>query len=67
MNIYRKSNIISYWDEVLSKEEYEKLYNEIKYEILNDLLRSKYVDMIFKGREGDDSDREIINDVSKWF
>ena len=46
MNIYKKGNIVSYWDEILSEEEYLKLYDKVKEEVLFDLLRDKYAKMI---------------------
>ena len=68
MKVYKKSNIINMWDNVISEKEFEKLYNEIKFEILNDILRDKYVDMVFKGEmENEGNVRKVINDTTKWF
>ena len=68
MKVYKKSNIINMWDNVISEKEFEKLYNEIKFEILNDILRDKYVDMVFKDEmENEGKVRTVINDTNKWF
>jgi len=68
MKVYKKSNIINMWDNVISDKEFEKLYNEIKFEILNDILRDKYVDMVFKDEmENEGNVRKVINDTNKWF
>ena len=68
MKVYKKSNIINMWDNVISEKEFEKLYNEIKFEILNDILRDKYVDMVFKDEmENEGNVRKVINDTTKWF
>ena len=68
MKVYKKSNIINMWDNVISEKEFEKLYNEIKFEILNDILRDKYVDMVFKDEmENEGNVRKVINDTNKWF
>ena len=68
MKVYKKSNIINMWDNVISEKEFEKLYNEIRFEIINDILRDKYVDMVFKSEiENEGNLRKVINDTTKWF
>ena len=49
MNIYNKKNIINYWDEIIPKSYYKKLYDDIKFEVLNDIFRDEIVKMIDKG------------------
>ena len=48
MKIYNKKNIINYWDEIIPKSYYKKLYNDIKFEVLNDIFREEIVKMIDK-------------------
>ena len=47
MNIYNKKNIINYWEKIIPKSYYKKLYDEIKFE-LNDIFRKEIVNMIDK-------------------
>lgn len=49
MDIYNKKNIINYWDEIIPKSYYKKLYDDIKFEVLNDIFRDEIVKMIDKG------------------
>jgi hypothetical protein len=48
MNIYNKKNIINYWEKIIPKSYYKKLYDEIKFEVLNDIFRKEIVNMIDK-------------------
>ena len=65
MNIYKKSNIINQWDDIISKEEWEELYNEVRYEVLNDIIKEKYLKRIM-GDGGIDKKLKnvIIDDLS---
>ena len=51
MNIYRKSNIINQWDDIISKEELDKLYYEVRKEVVEDIIKEKYVELIINGEE----------------
>ena len=51
MNIYKKSNIINQWDNIISEEEWEQLYNEVRFEVLNDIIKEKYLKKIIGGDE----------------
>lgn len=64
MKVYKKSNIINYWDNILSEEDWNKLYNEVRKEILNDLLKEKYVEIIMKdgNTELDNTIRKVLSD-----
>ena len=62
MNIYKKSNIINQWDDIISKEEWEELYNEVRFEVLNDIIKEKYLKRIIGGEENDDKLKGVIID-----
>ena len=51
MNIYKKSNIINQWDNIISEEEWEQLYNDVRFEVLNDIIKEKYLKKIIGGDE----------------
>lgn len=65
MNIYNKNNIINFWDEILPKSYYKKLYDEIKYEILNDIFKEEYSKLIDKGLSNDFKS-ELINENNHY-
>ena len=65
MNIYNKNNIINFWDEILPKSYYKKLYDEIKYEILNDIFKEEYSKLIDKGLSND-FNSELINENNHY-
>ena len=48
MKLYDKKNIVNYWDEIIPKDVYMKLYKDIRKEILNDLFKEHFVEMINK-------------------
>jgi len=62
MNIYKKSNIINQWDDIISKEEWEELYNEVRFEVLNDIIKEKYLKRIIGGEENDNKLKGVIID-----
>ena len=66
MNIYKKSNIINQWDNIISEEEWEQLYNDVRFEVLNDIIKEKYLKKIMGGDE--ETNRKvkkvIIDDLS---
>lgn len=51
MKLYNRNNIINLWDGVLSKEDWDKLYDEVKKEVLTDILKEKYVDLIMNNEQ----------------
>tara|TARA_R110000803_G_scaffold117809_1_gene186263 strand:- start:30 stop:227 length:198 start_codon:yes stop_codon:yes gene_type:complete len=51
LNIYKKSNIINQWDDIISKEEWDKLYYEVRKEVVEDIIKEKYVELIINGEE----------------
>ena len=59
MNIYRKGNIVNYWDEIISKDEYDEIYDKIKMKVLNDIFKDSFLKMIEKGKFIDK--RELSN------
>ena len=61
-NIYKKSNIINQWDDIISKEEWEELYNEVRFEVLNDIIKEKYLKRIIGGEENDNKLKGVIID-----
>lgn len=65
MNIYNKKNIINFWDEILPKSYYKKLYDEIKYEVLNDIFKEEYSKLIDKGLNNN-FNSEIINEDNHY-
>ena len=62
MNIYKKSNIINQWDDIISKEEWEELYNEVRYEVLNDIIKEKYLKRIMGDGDTDKKLKNVIID-----
>ena len=62
MNINKKSNIINQWDDIISKEEWEELYNEVRFEVLNDIIKEKYLKRIIGGEENDNKLKGVIID-----
>ena len=56
-----KENIIKRLNDVIGDEEWELLYNEVRNKVLNDLLREKYVKMIFDSEENNKL-YKILND-----
>ena len=62
MNIYKKSNIINQWDDIISKEEWEELYNEVRYEVLNDIIKEKYLKRIMGDGDIDKKLKNVIID-----
>ena len=65
MNIYNKKNIINYWDEIIPKSYYKKLYDDIKFEVLNDIFRDEIVKMIDKGLSDKFKGKLITDDNEK--
>lgn len=65
MNIYNKKNIINYWDEIIPKSYYKKLYDDIKFEVLNDIFRDEIVKMIDKGLSEKFKGKLITDDNEK--
>lgn len=65
MNIYNKKNIINFWDEILPKSYYKKLYDEIKYEVLNDIFKEEYSKLIGKGLNNNFNSK-IINEDNHY-
>lgn len=65
MKIYNKKNIINYWDEIIPKSYYKKLYNDIKFEVLNDIFRDEIVKMIDKGLSEKFKGKLITDDNGK--
>ena len=53
-------NTINLWDDVLSKEDWDKLYDEVKKEVLTDILKEKYVDLIMNN--GQSKLKKILNE-----
>jgi hypothetical protein len=62
MNIYKKSNIINQWDDIISEEEWEELYNEVRFEVLNDIIKEKYLKRIIGGDENNSKLKNVIID-----
>jgi len=56
MKVFDKQNIINYWDEIISKDDYIKLYRQIRKEVLDDLFKEHFSKMI--GKEYGDLDKE---------
>ena len=65
MNIYKKDNIINYWDEIIPKSYYKKLYNQIKFEVLNDIFREEIVKMIDSNLSKEFKGKLIVDDKEK--
>ena len=62
MNIYKKSNIINQWDDIISEEEWEELYNEVRFEVLNDIIKEKYLKRIMGDGDIDKRLKNVIID-----
>lgn len=62
MKLYDKNNIVNYWDEIIPKDVYMKLYKEIRREILNDLFKEHFVKMIDKQYRKLDVKPNILNE-----
>tara|TARA_B110000977_G_scaffold38942_1_gene52252 strand:+ start:408 stop:608 length:201 start_codon:yes stop_codon:yes gene_type:complete len=63
MKIYKKNNIINQWDDIISKDEWKKLYNEVRKEVIEDIIKEKYVDLIINGEEEIDKKlKKVISD-----
>ena len=62
MKIFDKDNIINYWDELVLKDVYLKLYKEIRKEILSDLFKEHYSKMIEREFEDDLDSVKIISE-----
>ena len=62
MNIYKKSNIINQWDNVISEKEWEELYNEVRFEVLNDIIKEKYLKRIMGDGDFDKKLKNVIID-----
>ena len=62
MNIYKKSNIINQWDNIISEKEWEELYNEVRFEVLNDIIKEKYLKRIIGGDENNSKLKNVIID-----
>ena len=56
-----KKDIINKLSDIISEEEWDILYNEVRNKVLNDLLREKYVKMIFDSEENNKL-YKILND-----
>jgi hypothetical protein len=61
MKIYNKKNIINLWDEVIPKSYYKKMYDEIKFELLNDIFKDEISKIVDK-HLSDDFKGELIKD-----
>lgn len=61
MNIHKKSNIINQWDDIISKEEWDKLYYEVRREVVEDIVKEIYEELIFDGVEEIDKIIEELN------
>ena len=61
MKIYNKRNIINLWDEVIPKSYYKKMYDEIKFELLNDIFKDEISKIVDK-HLSDDFKGELIKD-----
>ena len=63
MKLFDKNNIVNYWDEIIPKEVYMKLYKQIRKEILNDLFKDHFVKMIDKNLDDISKDEmRILNE-----
>lgn len=64
MKLYNRNNIINLWDDVLSKEDWDKLYDEVKKEVLTDILKEKYVDLIMNNGQSklNNKLKKVLND-----
>ena len=63
MKIYKKNNIINQWDDIISKDEWKKLYNEVRKEVIEDIIKEKYVDLIINDEEEIDKKlKKVISD-----
>lgn len=61
MKIYNKKNIINLWDEVIPKSYYKKMYDEIKFELLNNIFKDEISKLVDK-HLSDDFKGKLIKD-----
>lgn len=64
MKLKNKENIVSGY-EILSEEDWEKIYNEVRKEVISNLIREKYIKVILKGDKESEIDKElkrVLND-----
>ena len=62
----RKEDIVKGY-EFLNEKDWERLYNEVRKEVLSDILRKKYVEIILRDGDGEldkDFRKVIIDDLS---
>ena len=65
MKLYKKDNIVNLWDNIISDKDWEKLYNEVRKEVISNLIKEKYIKVILKGDEESEIDKElrrVLND-----
>lgn len=63
--IYKKGNIINHWDNIISDKDWEKIYNEVRKEVISNLIKEKYIKVILKGDKESEIDKElkrVLND-----
>ena len=58
MELYNRNNVVNLWDNIISKEEWEKLYDEVREKVLYDLFRDKYAKMVLDGSSIDEKNIE---------
>ena len=58
MKLKYKENIVSGY-EILSEEDWEKIYNEVRKEVIGNLIREKYIKVILKGDKESEIDKEL--------
>ena len=58
MKLKNKENIVSGY-EILSEEDWEKIYNEVRKEVISNLIREKYIKVILKGDKESEIDKEL--------
>ena len=61
----RKEDIVKGY-EFLNEKDWERLYNEVRKEVLSDILRKKYVEIILRDGDGEldkDFRKVIIDDL----
>lgn len=62
MKVFDKENILNYWDEIISKEDYIKLYSEIRRDVMNDLFKEHFVKMINKNFDDIEGKPKVISE-----
>jgi len=60
-----KEPIIKITDKIISKDVYTKIYNEVMFEVLNDIFRKKFVELLLKDKFEVESIKQIIKDNLK--